>query len=89
MQIGSAAASVQVIALHHAMDVHSLTRRSVPALRLNDLGRVRLRFDRPLVVAPYAHSRELGALILVDRLTNATAAMGTVVAEADMPAVTG
>ncbi len=83
VQIGTATASAEVVAIAHATDIESFTLRSATGLRLNDLGRVRLRFDRPLVAAPYVTSRELGALILIDRVTNATAAMGIVVTEAE------
>ncbi len=78
VQVGAASASAQVIEIDHATDIESGSARAASALALNDLGQVRLRFDRPIVVAPYAQSRALGALILVDRLTNATAAMGTI-----------
>ncbi len=78
VQVGTASASAQVVEILHATSIETGGQRAVTALSLNDLGLARLRFDRPLVVAPYARSRALGALILVDRLTNATAAMGTV-----------
>ena len=78
VQIGTASAVAQVVAIDHATDIASGDRRAAAALSLNDLGQVRLRFDRPVVGASYARSRVLGALILIDRLTNATAAMGTI-----------
>jgi bifunctional enzyme CysN/CysC len=81
VQIGSAMASAQIAEVLHAIDIETFARRRDQHLSLNDLGQVRLRFDRPLVVAPYDVSREAGALILIDRLTNATAAMGVIQAE--------
>jgi sulfate adenylyltransferase large subunit len=80
VQVGTASAIAHVMAIDHATDIESGDRRAAAALSLNDLGQVRLRFDRPVVVAPYAQSRALGSLILIDRLTNATAAMGTILA---------
>ncbi len=77
-QIGAATAQAQVIDIVDATDVTRFRSHPAGSLGLNDLGRVRLRLDRPVVVTPYRLCRELGALILIDRLTNATAAMGIV-----------
>jgi len=41
---------------------------------------VSLRFDRPVAVDPYAENRETGSLILIDRETTDTAALGLVLA---------
>lgn len=81
VQVGAATASAQVVEVLHATDVESFARRGAVRLALNDLGHVRLRLDRPLAITPYGVLRELGALILIDRLTNGTAAMGIVAAE--------
>ena len=43
-------------------------------LRANDIGRLRLRLDRPLALDRYAESRYTGSLILIDPRTNATVA---------------
>jgi bifunctional enzyme CysN/CysC len=61
------------------VDVHTLDRGAAPAqLELNDIGRVRLRTRRPLVVDPYARNRVSGAFILIDEATNDTVAGGMV-----------
>jgi bifunctional enzyme CysN/CysC len=62
-----------------AVDVHTLERGAAPAeLALNDIGRVRLRVRRPLVLDPYAVNRATGAFILIDEATNDTVAGGMV-----------
>jgi bifunctional enzyme CysN/CysC len=81
VQTGSGMASGRVVEVLHATNIESFERHATDRLALNDLGSVRLRLDTPLVVAPYDVSQELGALILIDRLTNATAAMGTIFAD--------
>lgn len=48
-------------------------------LAMNDLGRVELVCDRPLVLDPYATSRHTGGVILVDRRTARTVAAGMIV----------
>ena len=45
---------------------------------MNAIGVVDLTFDKPISVAAYAKDRELGAFILIDRMTNQTVALGTV-----------
>jgi bifunctional enzyme CysN/CysC len=61
------------------VDVHTLDRGAAPAeLALNDIGRVRLRVRRPLVLDPYAMNRATGAFILIDEATNDTVAGGMV-----------
>jgi sulfate adenylyltransferase large subunit len=63
------------------VDAHTLAR--VPPrgpLRLNDIGRVRLRAGRPLVADPYAANRATGAFLLIDPQTNDTVAGGMIAA---------
>jgi sulfate adenylyltransferase large subunit len=80
-RIGAATIHAVVEEVRHAIDVETFRPRAAQSLQPNDLGLVRLRFDRPVVSAPYRASSALGALILIDRMSNATAAMGVVVSE--------
>jgi bifunctional enzyme CysN/CysC/sulfate adenylyltransferase subunit 1 len=48
-------------------------------LRMNDLARVRLALSRPIFCDPYRESRQTGAFILVDALSNQTVAAGMIV----------
>jgi bifunctional enzyme CysN/CysC len=86
VQIGTASATARVVEILHKTDVASFSPHPAAKLSLNELGRVRLHLDKPMVVSPYASLRALGALILVDRLTHATAAMGVIVAQAPQTA---
>ena len=47
-------------------------------LRLNDIGRVRLRTTEPLAFDPYRRNRVTGAFILIDEATNETVAAGMI-----------
>jgi bifunctional enzyme CysN/CysC len=49
-------------------------------LTMNDLGRVELVLDRPLLLDPYAESRHTGGLVLVDRASARTVAAAMTVA---------
>ena len=63
------------------------TGKAEPAehLRANDIGEVTLILDREVAVDPYADNRDTGSLILIDRETTDTAALGLVQAVAEAP----
>jgi bifunctional enzyme CysN/CysC len=73
-----------VVRIAHRVDVNTLEASPAPALGLNDIGQVAIRTQRPLVYDPYARSRQTGAFILVDRLTNMTAGAGMLLDPADV-----
>nr|WP_061933813.1 GTP-binding protein [Aureimonas sp. AU22] len=77
-RLASAQAPATVRVLREAIDIHSYQPRTANALLMNEIGRVTLHLDKPLVATTYTESRELGAFILVDQLTNETVALGTV-----------
>jgi sulfate adenylyltransferase large subunit len=63
------------------VDVHTLERGGTPQeLALNDIGRVRLRTNAPLVFDPYDQNRRTGSFILIDEASNNTVGAGLVVA---------
>ena len=53
-------------------DVNSGEVRDAGELALNDLGRAHLRLAGPVFVRPYARSRTLGSLILIDEASAET-----------------
>jgi sulfate adenylyltransferase subunit 1 (EFTu-like GTPase family) len=67
-------------AVEHRIDVHTLKPDCTGCdLRLNDIGRVRLRLSAPLAVDPYARNRSTGSFILIDEATNETVGAGMIV----------
>jgi sulfate adenylyltransferase subunit 1 (EFTu-like GTPase family) len=73
----SASAIVDEVIDH--VDVHSLERANgVAQLRLNDIGRVRLRTSAPLTFDPYQRNRRTGSFILIDESSNGTVGAGMV-----------
>ncbi len=57
-------------------NVNTLEHLAAKTLELNAIGVVNLATDRPIVFEPYAENRDLGAFIVIDKLTNATVAAG-------------
>jgi bifunctional enzyme CysN/CysC len=65
--------------LDYRLDVNTLHRdESADALSLNEIGRIRLRTQQPLLFDAYRRSRETGSFILVDEATNNTVAAGMI-----------
>jgi len=58
------------------VNVNTLEKTKTPTLKLNEIGRIEISTDQPLIFDPYVKNRGTGAFILVDRLTNATVAAG-------------
>ena len=73
----SARAMVQ--GMHYRLDVNTLHRdHDVPALGLNEIGRVTLRTTAPLFFDDYRRNRDTGSFILIDETTNTTVAAGMI-----------
>jgi bifunctional enzyme CysN/CysC len=65
--------------LDYRLDVNTLHRDEAAAgLMLNEIGRIRLRTQQPLLFDAYRRSRETGSFILVDEATNKTVAAGMI-----------
>ena len=70
---------VRVTALDYRLDVNTLHRdKSATALKLNELGRVSLRTQVPLLLDEYTRNAATGSFILIDPETNVTVAAGMV-----------
>jgi bifunctional enzyme CysN/CysC len=65
--------------LDYRLDVNTLHRdEEADHLGLNEIGRVRLRTQQPLLFDAYRRSRDTGSFILVDEATNNTVAAGMI-----------
>jgi bifunctional enzyme CysN/CysC len=77
MKIGSKIVNATVNPLKYKLNVNTLEQLAAERLELNDIGACELELDRPIVFEPYQKSRELGGFILIDPISNATVAAGT------------
>jgi len=65
--------------LDYRLDVNTLHRDDTASgLRLNEIGRVRIRTQTPLLFDAYRRSRDTGSFILIDEATNNTVAAGMI-----------
>ncbi|WP_305785008.1 sulfate adenylyltransferase subunit CysN [Symbioplanes lichenis] len=66
--------------LQYKLDVNTLHRdEDAPELKLNEIGRVRLRTTVPLLADEYRRNRTTGGFILIDEATNRTVGAGMII----------
>jgi bifunctional enzyme CysN/CysC len=75
---GARSVSGAVDQVHHRLNMDTLEDELCSNLEVNDVGRVTLSLNRPLVCCPYRQSREAGSFIIIDRQTNATLGAGMI-----------
>ena len=56
----------------HKLDIHTLAQTDADQLEPNAIGQVQLSLQEPLATLPYARSRTLGSLVLVDTASHKT-----------------
>ena len=79
MKLATRAVPVTVTAIKHRVDVNTLEQtEAVKTLGLNEIGLCTLAASTPVAFDPYRENADTGAFILIDRMTNATAAAGLV-----------
>ncbi|WP_432958554.1 sulfate adenylyltransferase subunit CysN [Micromonospora haikouensis] len=66
--------------LHYRLDINSLHRdETATELKLNEIGRIRIRTTVPLLVDDYHRNRTTGGFVIIDEATNRTVGAGMVV----------
>lgn len=75
---GSTTTPAIITKIRHKVDVNTGEHISSDVLTMNEIGDVEVATDIPVVMRPYADSREFGNFILVDRLTLKTVGAGMV-----------
>ncbi|MFT5203679.1 MAG: bifunctional enzyme CysN/CysC [Candidatus Aldehydirespiratoraceae bacterium] len=66
----------------YMLDINTLHRNeSAGELKLNEIGRVKLRTQQPLFFDEYRRNRETGSFILIDEVTNVTVGAGMILGE--------
>lgn len=64
----------------YKIDINNLGRNTKDkTLKMNDIGKVRLRTTQPLMIDSYRKNRTTGSIILIDENTNETVATGMVI----------
>ena len=77
LKLGAATVGATVTEIKHKVDVNTQAQLAARHLELNEVAYCNIELDRPVAFEPYARNAALGGFILIDRLSNATAAAGT------------
>ncbi len=72
--------------IRYLVEPNTLRQEKTGRLRLNDIGRIRVKLFRPIFADPYARNRGLGSLVLVSLTTNDTLGAAIIVDRSDYDA---
>ena len=78
MKLACKEVTATVTSIKHREDVNTGAHLAARKLELNEIATVTISTGAPVVFEPYARSRTLGGLILIDKLTYETVAAGMV-----------
>jgi len=78
LKIGTRTVPATVTALKHRIDVDTGTHVAARNLALNEIGFGNFSTTQPIAFDPYRQNRDTGGFILIDRVTNETAAAGMI-----------
>ena len=78
LKLGTRTVSATITALKHRIDVDSGAHVAARTLALNEIGFCNLATSVPVAFDLYAKGRDTGGFILIDRLTQETAAAGVI-----------
>ncbi|MDR0884103.1 MAG: sulfate adenylyltransferase [Oscillospiraceae bacterium] len=78
LKLGTKLLPAVVRQIHHKVNVHSGAFEAADTLRKNEIALCALTLMQPAVLDVFSAHKALGALILIDRITHATAACGVV-----------
>ena len=73
LKLATQLVSATVQAPKYQVNVNTMEHLAAKGLELNAIGVGNLTTDKPIVFEPYAENRDLGAFILIDKLSNLTA----------------
>jgi bifunctional enzyme CysN/CysC len=76
MKMATRTVSATVSPVKFRLDITTLEHVAAERLELNDIGVCELELDQPVAFEPFQDNRELGAFILIDRITHHTVGAG-------------
>lgn len=75
---GSRELSARVDRIHHRVDIETYGELPASGLSMNEIARVAIEASSPLYIDPYREIHAMGAVVLVDPISNNTVAAGMV-----------
>ncbi len=76
LKIGTKTVNATVTTIKHEVNVNTLEQNAAKQLELNAIGVCNISTDQQIAFDSYKENREMGAFILIDRISNATVGAG-------------
>ena len=78
LRCGTQWVTAEISSIKHKLSIDTLEHIAGDTIALNELAACNISTNRPLIFDPYTKNRKTGSFILVNRLTNQTAAAGMI-----------
>ena len=78
LKIGARTVAAQITDIRHRLNVNTQEKLAARTLEQNDIGVCHMSLGQDVAFEPYEVDRDLGAFILIDRLTRATVGAGMI-----------
>ncbi|HTM82592.1 MAG TPA: sulfate adenylyltransferase subunit CysN [Asticcacaulis sp.] len=78
IKIGAKTVSASVTEIKHKTDVNTFADLAAKTLKLNEVALVNIALQEPVAFDPYADNHEMGAFIVIDRVSNLTLGAGMI-----------
>lgn len=78
LKLGTTQVNARITDIKHKVNINTFEHLSAAQLELNDLSVVTIKTDRPIAFERYQDCAPMGALILIDRMSNQTVAAGMI-----------
>jgi bifunctional enzyme CysN/CysC len=78
LKLGTTQVNAHITDIKHKININTFEHLSATQLELNDLSVVTIKTDRPIAFERYQDCAPMGALILIDRMSNQTVAAGMI-----------
>jgi bifunctional enzyme CysN/CysC len=67
--------------IQYRIDVNTMEKSSIERFELNDIGRVVITTNKPVLFDPYKRNHGTGSFVMIDPMTNNTSAVGMIIDE--------
>lgn len=73
----------RIVDIDYRIDVNTMEHLQSKTLELNDIARCRLELSRPVLFDSYNQNRDMGSMIIIDRINNNTVGVVLIVSETE------
>lgn len=78
LKTASRLVNARILAIHYTTQVNTLERQPAAELKLNEIARIELQLEQPILADDYLNNHTTGSFVLIDRHENTTLAAGMI-----------